>query len=137
MKKILFLLCLMALVGSMQAQTYSTQYVTYEDNNAVSTKTSDARYEFIQSSLVNKNAFLLDKYTGRVWRYRILTSKFEEIHRQPIEVVDTTQVNYQLYMSGENYSMCFLLNIHTGELWKYVHNANGGEKFFHKLEKPF
>ena len=50
-------------------------------------------------------------------------------------MVDTTKVNYQLYMSAEISSMCFLLNVHTGEMWRYI--SVDGNRTFEKIEMPW
>ena len=57
--------------------------------------------------------------------------KWKEEHK----VVDTTQVNYQLYMSGENSHMCFLLNVHTGQMRRY--STKEGNKKFMKMSMPW
>ena len=136
MKKILFFLCfLSAMAIEINAQTNSSNTVVVSNSHAVSTNLTDARYEFIQSSANSTLAFLVDKYTGKVWKYRIMKKEFEEIFRVNADSVDTTKVNYQLYMSGENASMCFLLNIHTGEMWRY--STGYGERVFSKMNMPW
>ena len=115
----------------MNAQTY----VSVSPSSPVSTQLTDVRYEFVQSTLNNSQAFLIDKFTGKVWRYRIMGKRFEEIEREQIDLVDTTKVNYQLYMSAENNSMCFLLNVHSGEMWRY--GSKDGEKTFRKMDMPW
>ena len=84
----------------------------------VSTQITDVRYEFVQSQLNSNLAFLVDKYTGNVWKYKNKRKGFETIERIQPDIVDTTKVNYQLYMSSAISSMCFLLNVHTGEMWR-------------------
>jgi hypothetical protein len=64
-----------------------------------------------------------------------MLKQFDEIEREQPDTVNTEQVNYQLYMSGENNSMCFLLNVHTGEMWRY--GLKEGEKTFKKIEMPW
>lgn len=133
MKRLLItmIVCLLCSVAGMNAQTY----VSVSPSSPVSTQLTDVRYEFVQSTLNNSQAFLIDKYTGKVWRYRIMGKRFEEIEREEIDLVDTTKVNYQLYMSAENNSMCFLLNVHSGEMWRY--GSKDGEKTFRKIDMPW
>ena len=131
MKKILIFAFFVALTGSTIAQNT----VIVSNNHAVSTNLTDTRFEFVQSSTNSKLAFLVDKFSGKVWKYRISKKEFEEITRLNKDSVDITKVNYQLYMSGENNSMCFLLNIHTGEMWRYAHAE--GEKVFSKMNMPW
>lgn len=130
---VILILCLMAVI-TLEAQSYSN-YVSVSNSSAVSTQLIDVRYEFVQSSANSSLAFLVDKYTGKVWKYRILKKEFEEIMKETDEVVDTTQVNYQLYMSGENSHMCFLLNVHTGQMWRY--STKEGNKKFMKMSMPW
>lgn len=130
---VILILCLMAVI-TLEAQNYSN-YVSVSNSAAVSTQLIDVRYEFVQSSANSSLAFFVDKYTGKVWKYRILKKEFEEIMNETDEQVDTTQVNYQLYMSGENSHMCFLLNVHTGQMWRY--STKEGNKKFLKMSMPW
>ena len=139
MKKLMTLLimCLCCSVFVAKAQTYVSTHtnVAVDTSSPVSTQLSNVRYEFVQSTLNTSHAFLIDKFTGRVWRYRILKKEFDEIMREEPDTVNVEQVNYQLYMSGENNSMCFLLNVHTGEMWRY--GLKDGEKTFKRMEMPW
>ena len=102
--------------------------------SSVSTQLANVRYEFVQSPMNLLHAFLVDKYEGRVWRYRIMKKEFEEIARDEPDSVKAGQVNYQLYI-GEDNTMCFLLNVHTGEMWRY--GSKDGEKTFKKMTMPW
>jgi len=101
----------------------------------VSTESNSGRYEFIQSTNNSSHAFLIDKYTGNVWRYKILKKEFERLEREQPDSISIDRINYQMYISAENSSMCFLLNIHTGDMWRYTSNI--GEKTFKKMEIPW
>ena len=137
----IIIICLCLFTFSAKAQTFvntnvhTTTSVAVEASTPVSTQLSNVRYEFVQSTLNTTHAFLVDKYTGRVWRYRILKKEFTEITREEPDIVNPEVVNYQLYMSGENSSMCFLLNVHTGEMWRY--GSKDGEKTFRKMGMPW
>ena len=136
---IIITMCLCLFAFNAEAQTFVTTNVHTSTNvdasTPVSTQLTNVRYEFVQSTLNTSHAFLIDKYTGRVWRYRILKKEFSEILREEPDIVNPEIVNYQLYMSGENSSMCFLLNVHTGEMWRY--GSKDGEKTFRKMEMPW
>lgn len=141
MKKLISILivCFCCSIFGAKAQVYTTQSkasakanVFVDNSTAVSTQISDIRYEFIQSTVSSSQAFLLDKYTGRIWQYRGSKKGLERIKRECEDAVDSTVVNYQLYMSGESSSMCFLLNIHTGDMWRY--DSKIAEKIFKKIE---
>lgn len=109
--------------------------VSVDTSIPVSTQLSEVRFEFIQSTQNHSQAFLLDKYTGQVWRYKIAKKEFEELKREDPDTVVPDKVNYQMYISSENNSMCFLLNVHTGQMWRYVYKD--GERTFHKLVMPW
>ena len=135
MRKILIALVICLInTYALCAQNYSN-YVSVSNSAAVSTQVTNVRYEFVQSSANSSLAFLVDKYTGKVWKYRILKKEFEEIMRAPELLADTTRVNYQLYMSGENSHMCFLLNVHTGQMWRY--STKEGNKQFMSMSMPW
>ena len=63
MKRLLItmIVCLLCSVAGMNAQTY----VSVSPSSPVSTQLTDVRYEFVQSTLNNSQAFLIDKYTGK------------------------------------------------------------------------
>lgn len=98
---------------------------------------ADGRFEFIQAPSNYAKAFLLDKYTGRIWENNgVIKDKVEEVEvEQMVAVSDTTRVNYQLYIHGNNYAKCFLLNIHTGDMWKCT--TKRGKSVFEKIQMPW
>lgn len=106
-------------------------------NLPVSTLT-DGRFELVQAP-GNSTTFLLDKYTGRIWEDNgAIKMKIEEIMVESRDsAVDTTCVNYQLYIhiNRNNYARCFLLNIHTGDMWK--HDTKKGKSVFEKIQMPW
>lgn len=120
---------------SAHAQIVTKTTETVSKAIPVSTQVTDARYEFIQSTISSSQAFLLDKYTGQVWRYVSMKKGFEELLRENPDNVVPDRVNYQLYLSSESSSICFLLNIHTGEIWRYLKNS--GERSFQKMKMPW
>ena len=134
MKRILILFLYLATICfgyEAKAQTN----VSVDASIPVSTQLSDVRFEFIQSTQNTFHAFLLDKYTGQVWRYKIGKKEFDELKREDPDTVVPDRVNYQMYISGENNSMCFLLNVHTGQMWRYM--FKDGERTFRKLTMPW
>lgn len=133
MKRLFFVSLMCFFFHNAIAQSYPI--VALDSSSPVNTQVSNARYEFIQSTINSSHAFLVDKNSGTVWRYRIIGKKFEEILREEPDSVNVNQINYQLYISGDNSSMCFLLNIHTGQMWRYA--SKDGEKTFTKLKMPW
>lgn len=133
MKKILILIIAAFYLTIVEA---SAQNYTFVDSSVpVSTQSNNGRYEFIQSTNNSSHAFLLDKFTGEVWRYRIGRKEFEKLHREQPDNVVADKINFQMYISSENSSMCFLLNIHTGQMWRYT--SSDGKKTFKKMTMPW
>ena len=87
---------------------------------------------FNQLRIIFRHSCLI---TGQVWRYRIGKKEFEELKIEDPDSVVPDKVNYQMYISGENNSMCFLLNVHTGQMWRYM--FKDGERTFNKLTMPW
>lgn len=113
MKKfILIIVCTMSLLSASADDNYS----------AVRTSVDHGRYEIVQSELMRKLTFMLDKYTGDVYQ-NVLDSQEERVWRKlnrAVKSVDTTpqtQINYQLFVGGITVKDIFLLNINTGETW--------------------
>ena len=82
----------------------------------ISTNINDGRFEFVSSTKFSVQAFLLDKYSGRVWR-KTGRGTLQQVSVEELVAVEADKINFQLYMDNTN--DCFLLNIHTGELWQY------------------
>ena len=135
MKKLLVILTIFLCCSAFEVKAQMVYAVGAGSESPVSTQLADVRYEFIQSQLNSNLAFLVDKYTGNVWKYKNKKKGFETIERKNPDMVDTTKVNYQLYMSAEISSMCFLLNVHTGEMWRYI--SVDGNRTFEKIEMPW
>ena len=65
----------------------------------------------------------------------MIRKEFEEMTREQPDEVVVDKVNYQMYISGDNSSMCFLLNVHTGEMWRYV--WKDAVRTFEKMKMPW
>ena len=125
-----------ALACSLSAVADEVKVVEKLEHLPVAT-VAEGRFEFIQAPSNYTKAFLLDKYTGRVWEDNgRLKEKIEEVEVEDRDSdVDTTRVNYQLYIHGDNYTRCFLLNIHTGDMWKC--NTKRGKSVFERIQMPW
>ena len=134
MKKLIAILALV-FACTLSANAEITKSEEHSCQN-VSTA-ADGRFEFIQAPSNYKKAFLLDKYTGRIWEdngsFKEKIEEVEVVNRD--SAVDTTRVNYQLHIHGNNYTRCFLLNIHTGDMWKC--NTKRGKSVFEKIQMPW
>ena len=100
----------------------------------VSTNVNDGRFEFIRSTEFLEKTFLLDKYTGKVWR-RTGRGTLEQLPVEGLTHVEAEKICFQLYMDNSVANDCFLLNIHTGELWEY-HVEKLTNRMFRRLEMP-
>ena len=100
----------------------------------VSTNVNDGRFEFIRSTEFLEKTFLLDKYTGKVWR-RTGRGTLEQLPVEGLAHVEAERICFQLYMDNSVANDCFLLNIHTGELWEY-HIEKLTNRMFRRLEMP-
>jgi hypothetical protein len=130
-KEIILIVLLCSSFFVAQAQVYPT--ISLNGTPSSQTQLNSARFEFVQSSDVSLS-FLIDKYSGNVWRYK--NNNFNEVMRYSIGQVDSTILNYQMYISGSGSNECFLINIHTGEMWRYGKNPYG-DKAFLKLDMPW
>ena len=109
-KMVILLLGMFVLGGEVKAQ----DVVKYQI--PISTNINDGRFEFISSTKFAEQAFLLDKYSGKVWR-KTGRGTLQLVSVEKLVAVEADKINFQLYMDNTN--DCFLLNIHTGELWQY------------------
>ena len=106
----ILLLGMFVLGGEVKAQ----DIVKYQI--PISTHINDGRFEFVSSTKFSVQAFLLDKYSGKVWR-KTGRGTLQQVSVEGLVAVEADKINFQLYMDNTN--DCFLLNIHTGELWQY------------------
>ena len=107
---VILLLGMFVLGGEVKAQ----DIVKYQI--PISTNINDGRFEFVSSTKFSVQAFLLDKYSGKVWR-KTGRGTLQQVSVEELVAVEDDKINFQLYMDNTN--DCFLLNIHTGELWQY------------------
>ena len=128
MKKfILITLCVMSLLNVYADDNYS----------AVRTSVDNGRYEIVQSEIMRRLIFMLDKYTGDVY-LNLLSTKDERVWRKLKKVGSTndvtpqTQINYQLFVGGFSINDIFLLNINTGETWYIFKDTETEMLFFSK-----
>ena len=129
----ILLFCTLFLHIEVRAQQHVTTIVS--NNTPVATQSNNGRYEFIQSTITRSQSFLLDKYTGKVWRYKNSSKEFEELEIIGVNPIKEDIVNFQLYFGGDSSNDCFLLNIHTGEMWRYGKDSK--ERTFIKLKMPW
>lgn len=123
----LIMLCTLSLNCSFADDRYS----------AVRTSVDNGRYEIVQSEMMRRLIFLIDKFTGDVYQ-NVLSSENERAWRKLHRVGKSndskpqTQINYQLFIGGFSVKDIFLLNINTGETWYIYKDKDTDDLFFSK-----
>jgi len=94
-----------------------------------------ARFEILQSPLVARWTFRLDRYTGRVWQ--LVRTKEDDNTWEEMQVYElvkpqsATRPRFQLFTSGLAARHTFLLDTDTGRTWVVVtgkrNNKDGTE----------
>ena len=73
---------------------------------------NSGRFEIIQSPL--------EKKTGETWH---LQGNIKSIHWHKVPTIsddinyEEHNINYQIFLGGDDLNDCFLINIHTGKTW--------------------
>lgn len=99
-----------------------------ETNQAVKTSAPEGRFEIVQSEIIRKNTFKIDKCTGRVW---VLCSSnsgpwWSEMYREGYSQEDyKTGTNFQIFMGGMMARDCFVMDVNTGKTWVLVESDSG------------
>ena len=114
MRKVVTIALLLFGVFVLGSEVKAQDVVRYQI--PISTNINDGRFEVISSTKFAEQAFLLDKYSGKVWR-KTGRGTLQQVSVEELVAVEADKINFQLYMDNTN--DCFLLNIHTGELWQY------------------
>lgn len=104
------------------AMTICPAYCQLERHHAVSSEATGGRYEIIQSPLVRRCTFRIDKYTGWVDQLVGTTDNNFSWQHVPTLTYDgddspKTKINYVLFMGGHMAKDCFLMNINNGYTW--------------------
>ena len=126
MKQIILLMALCLLPLSSQA---------IEIQQAVKTSTEGGRYEIIQSEIMRRYCFKLDKYTGDV--YQLVTTKDDTkkwekmiVVGLPFDEIKPNTINFQIFMGGIAVSDSFMINIHTGHTYQLYKDEETGANFW-------
>ena len=99
--------------------------------NASSAVADSARFQIVQSPILVKLTFRLDRFTGNTWQYVAIPGggvAWQPIPR--VEIVDDTKVtgrvNYQIFLSGVLASVSLLVNTNTGASWVLTEDPKQG-----------
>lgn len=99
--------------------------------SASSTVPASARFEIVQSPLLAKLAFRLDRYTGETWQFVKDTKGgygWQRVQKidVPNDVKVPDRVNYQIFMSGILAQVTLLINTNTGVSWYIAEDPRQG-----------
>jgi len=86
-----------------------------------STAPADSRYEIVQSTLVARLTFKLDKQTGHVSQLVHDSGGDETWELMPVvglPAVSSPGCHYQLFLSGLAVRFAFLVNTDSGRVWQ-------------------
>lgn len=96
-----------------------------------STVPASARFEIVQSPLLAKLTFRLDRVTGDTWQF--VSKKKGDFTWQPIERIGLPndsrvqgKVNYQIFLSGVRAQVTILMNTNTGVSWYISEDSKEG-----------
>ncbi len=90
-----------------------------------------ARFEVVQSPLLAKLAFRLDRFTGETWQFVSTQDNsyaWQRIRRisLPNDTRAPGKVNYQIFLSGIRAQVTILINTTTGASWYIAEDPKEG-----------
>lgn len=100
---------------------------------SVKTSIDSGRFEIIQSPILRKLTFKLDKYTGKT--YQLVKTSNNNVTWEIVEWLgyddeasfqqnNPNKVAYQLFLGGITIKDTFLINILTGDTWQLFHDPD-------------
>jgi hypothetical protein len=127
------------LLGWGRAAQGQTEFVQHESTGVP----SSSRYEIVQSSLLVRSTFRVDKYLGVV--DQLVITKDSALTWQPMarwqhpnsDPRHAGQVNYQLFLSGIANRYTFLMNLNNGSTWQLAMTADSDLVWDPLIEKSY
>lgn len=125
MKKILVFFILIFGSHSMHSQGIDISNNYDKKYNSVSSSLSGGKYELVQSDMVARLTFKIDKHNGRVWQIIEESDgsySWDMIEREESanDVKIDNKINYQFFMSGLAVKFSYLINVNTGIVWQIL-----------------
>ena len=112
---------------------FYAHFVNAQDGYIHQTTTvpSTSRYEIVQSPLLARLAFKLDRHTGDTWQFVETGSgnfAWQEVTRIYTENDERkpNQTNYQIFMSSIRAQVTILMNTNTGVSWVIAEDPKEG-----------
>jgi hypothetical protein len=98
----------------------------------VATSVAPGRYEIVQSAIVARDTFRLDRYTGRVWQFVHDTDKDamewqEVLVENPIKLTSQNTPRFQIVMFGIKAADTLLFDVISGRTWQYTNITAEGK----------
>ena len=124
--------CSRLILGCLFVLFSSTLLAAGENTTHQSTTVPDsARFEIVQSPLLAKLAFRLDRFTGETWQFvSTLDNSYawQRIKRISLQndTKNTGKVNYQVFLSGIRAQVTILMNTTTGASWYIAEDPKEG-----------
>lgn len=114
--------------------TFGSAPVWAEGDNAIHQSTTvpdSARFEIVQSPLLAKLAFRLDRFTGETWQFvstKDNSYTWQRIERIPLQNDKRVigKANYQIFLSGIRAQVTVLMNTTTGASWYIAEDTKEG-----------
>ena len=122
-------------------------YLFGQESNHIHQQTTpptNARFEIIQSTLLVKDTFRLDRFTGRTWI--LVKTKSDDNAWESISILGLsmitkpTRARFQLFTSGIAARHTFLVDTDTGKTWVITISKGtneDGTKYEENLWLPF
>lgn len=100
-------------------------------NHQSTTVPDTARFQIVQSPLLAKLAFRLDRFTGETWQFVSTPDNsyaWQRIKRIPLpnDTRAPGSVNYQIFLSGIRAQVTVLMNTTTGASWYVAEDPKEG-----------
>jgi len=91
-----------------------------------------ARFEIVQSSIIARETFKLDRVTGRVWQLAknpkdVILWEETSVRSRPSIAPMATSVRFQIFLSGIAARYAFLIDSLTGNVWQLTRLTSEGE----------
>jgi len=98
---------------------------------------ANARFQIVQSEIVAKGTFKLDRFTGQVWQF-VLDSegvsiwssmKIDGAGQNNAIAPTSTSPRFQIFLSGIAFKFTYLLDTVTGVCWQLVGSSTSNDSW--------
>lgn len=104
----------------------------------------NGRYEIVESPVLHRLTFLLDRYEGFVWQLAVNKKDeelWESMHVASPAFSSTSltrphEPRFQIFMSGRLARSTYLLDCSTGRVWQYATEKDSEIGLWQPMDKP-